>query len=240
MPFARRRPWLIAAVALLSATGVWLGHTLEYVRVWGTSGLERELVGSVHLYMVPAGLALILLLGAGWAAIRRVHARLGERAARAGALLAGPWRSAEPAAQAGDARGRSERPALAIFLMLGTALAVLQVALYLVQENTEATLAHLPAPGLAAISGVHWAAPLLQAVTAFSLAAVATCAWALVRRHAERVENAEQVVRRVLAVVAARRARSIAVPAAPRRLEPLTKLLGSSIWCRPPPLALIP
>jgi hypothetical protein len=62
MPRCRTWRWLVPGVALLAVVGVWLSHTLEYVRVWGWSGLNQELTGSVHVYMVPVGLALVLLM----------------------------------------------------------------------------------------------------------------------------------------------------------------------------------
>lgn len=235
----RRRLWLLAAIALLSAVGVWLGHTLEYIRVWGTGGLEQEISGSVHLYMVPVGLGLTVLLAAAAAILGRLHAGLGERATRASALLARPWRALAPPAQTPDGAARVQRSPLAVFVALGTTLAALQLGLYLFQENAETAVAGVPVPGLSAVSGVHWAAPLIQVGVGLALAAVATAIWALLRRETEEVERVERAVRRVLAVLAARRGRSVATPlSAPRQVHRLPELLGSSIWCRPPPLSL--
>jgi hypothetical protein len=235
----RRRLWLLVAIALLSAVGVWLGHTLEYIRVWGTGGLEQEISGSVHLYMVPAGLGLTVLLAAAAATLGRLRAGLGERAARASALLARPWHALVPPAARSEEKPRPHRSALAVFATLGTTLATVQVGLYLFQENAETALAGVPVPGLSAVSGVHWAAPLIQVGVGLALAAVATAVWVLLRRDAEAVERVERAVRRVLAVLAARRGRSVTTPlTAPRRVYPLPELLGSSIWCRPPPLSL--
>ena len=46
---------------LLALLGLWLGHTIEYARVWGFQGIQGELSGSMHGYMVP--FAAILAAG---------------------------------------------------------------------------------------------------------------------------------------------------------------------------------
>ena len=80
-------------IALLACVGVWLSHTLEYIRVWGWSGLNQELTGSVHLYMVPVGLALVLVVAAVGAGLVRLHRLLARRApARLGPPRRGIWR----------------------------------------------------------------------------------------------------------------------------------------------------
>jgi hypothetical protein len=47
---------------MLALVGLWLGHTLEYVRVWGWRGLSAELFGSPHAYMLPLAAVLAVQL----------------------------------------------------------------------------------------------------------------------------------------------------------------------------------
>lgn len=242
MPRGRSWRWLVPGVALLALVGVWLGHTLEYLRVWGTSGLDREITSSTHLYMVPAGLGLTLLVAVAAAAVARLRRRLAQRLENASGLLARAWRGASvPAVGAADPSRPSMPPSRRrVFLALGLALAFLQVGLYLVQENVETALSGAPAPGLSAVTGVHWAAPLIHVGLALVLAALTVAAWSKLRRREAIVERVERVVRAVLAALAARRLRPLLAPPAPLRHHGAPALLGTSIWCRPPPRPLIP
>ncbi len=228
--------WLVPGVALLACIGVWFSHTLEYVRVWGWSGVEQELTGSVHLYMVPVGVALVLLVATAGAALARLHRLLSRRAARASGLLAGVWR-ARPDADAHTARARRDTTLSSgrLVLLLGAALATLQVGLYVIQENVESAVNGGPAPGLSVISGVHWAAPLIHAAVGLALAGISVGLWSLFRRRQVAVERLELAVLAVLAAVAARRHRPLLAPYAPLRVHGAPAYLGASIWCRPPP-----
>src|SRR5207244_1095881 len=49
-----------ASLLLAILVGTWLGHALEYVRVWGTGGFEGVVSRSLHAYMGPVGLVLLL------------------------------------------------------------------------------------------------------------------------------------------------------------------------------------
>ena len=155
-------------VALLVLGGLWIGHTLEYVRVWGTPGLETELAGSVHAYMVP--FALLLILAAAFASGRwwRVWMRLGVRLDDGQRALAALLRGKQDPS---GMRVPSERlPSLpARVITAWPALALAQIIFYVIQENVEAALAGVPAPGLGAITGVHAYAPLVQAAVALLL-----------------------------------------------------------------------
>lgn len=241
MPRGRTWRWLLPGVALLAFVGVWLSHTLEYVRVWGWSGLDQELTGSVHLYMVPVGVVLVLLVAVAGAALARLHRHLTRRVEHASGLLARVWRGRVEAHQGPAARGFAAAPSLGrIVLILGAALAALQVGLYLIQENLESAVAGVPTPGLSAITGVHWAAPIIQLAVGFVLAAVAVALWSLLRRREVVVQRIERTVHGVLIALAARRVRPSLPPAAPLRHHGAPAFLGASIWCRPPPPALIP
>lgn len=241
MPRGRTWRWLVPGVALLACAGVWLGHTLEYVRAWGWSGLDRELAGSVHLYMVPVGVALVLLMAIAGLALARLHRLLTRRVELASGLLARVWRGRVELAQPSPTAAHGERLSLRrTFLLLGTSLALLQVGLYFIQENAESALAGIPAPGLSAISGVHWPAPLIQAAVGFLVAAVVVALWSLVRRREAVAERIERVLRGVLAALVALRVRPLPPQSGPLRHHGAPSFLGASIWCRPPPLALIP
>jgi hypothetical protein len=236
MPRGRTWRWLVPGVALLACVGVWLGHTLEYVRVWGWSGLDRELTGSTHLYMVPLGLGLTLLLAFAAGGLAKLHRRLARRVQGASALLTRAWRDRTVAAGRPATRDRGAAPSWRrVTLALGAALAVLQVGLYLIQENVETAVVGVPAPGASAVSGVHWAAPLIQLAVGFALAAVTVTLWWLLRRREAVVERIERAVDGLLAALAARRFRAVLPPSVPVGHHGAPALLGASIWCRPPP-----
>src|SRR5579864_9522832 len=60
---------------------------------------------------------------------------------------------------------------LAVLAVVGAA----QICLYLIQENVEAIAAGAPVPGLGAVTGAHWTAPLVH----LAVASVLTLAWFL-------------------------------------------------------------
>lgn len=221
----RPGPWVV----LLALAGLWLGHTLEDIRVRGTTGLGLELAEPT--YMLPMG-ALLAVLGAiAGARVWWLWVGLSRRLDGARDRLRALWRNHDihplPRAIPGD------RPSLTGgTLSLGAPLAVLQIALYVVQENLEALLDGGRAPGLGAITGVHWAAPAVQALVAVALAAVATL---IVRRLSQR----RDAVRRVEALVTswARRLRASApsVEAPDSAVRSPFAIHGSVLWCRPPP-----
>ena len=241
MPRGRSWRWLVPSVALLACVGVWLSHTLEYVRVWGWSGLDQELTGSVHLYMVPVGVVLVLLVAAAGAALARLHRHLTRRVEHASGLLALVWRGRMEADQRPATPGRGQRPSsVRVIFTLGAALGALQVGLYLIQENLESAVAGAPTPGLSVITGVHWAAPLIHVGVGFMLATLSAALWSLLRRREAAVERIERAVHGVIAALAARRVRPLLPPFATPRHHGAPAFLGASIWCRPPPPALIP
>ena len=170
------------AIALLAILGVWLGHTLEYIRVWGGAGLDRELTGSVHLYMVPVGLGLALLVAGAGVAVARLHRILTRRAEQARPCSPAPG----PPPRVTCAQRPSPRRRLvagAASLVLGAAVALLQMALYVVQENVESVAERWPRSRPGRHHGVHWAAPLIHVAVGFTLAAVSVVLWSLLRRR---------------------------------------------------------
>jgi hypothetical protein len=215
--------------ALLALSGLWIGHTLEYVRVWGTQGLLTELFGSVHMYMLP----MAAVLG-GLAALCSYHAyrlwlRLGRRLDGA--------RTSLRAALTGDEAPR-RRPvhrlpsAPARILLAWPVLTAAQVGLYLVQENIEAIRAGLVAPGFGAVTGVHALAPLVHALVALALLLLVAAARALLRRRVAELHRVEAALQRILA-----RLRRDATPRTGRiPSAPPLQLVASHRWRRPPPV----
>jgi hypothetical protein len=166
---------------LTALVGTWLGHGFEYVRAAGISGLGDGLSGPLHGYMIPAGVVLLtaaVVIGFGFhATLRDYQARIRD----VGKQLALAMRGSRPsprtfAAHAGGAAlsGRA----------LWACLTASQITLYALQENVEAASAGASAPGLGAITGQHWAAPLIQAAVAAVLALTTVALRRLVRRHA--------------------------------------------------------
>ena len=214
---------------LLPFVGVWLGHSAEYWRVHGVDGLSSGVVGSVHGYMLAAGALLSLL--AAVAGVRGLQAwqTLGRRlrAARDAVASAGRGR---PVAAAPPERGGASLGSGSLLCWL----APVQVALYVVQENVEAWRAGAPAPGMTAVTGLHWAAPLVHvAVAAWLAIAVVVIHRVLGRRRS--AVAAWQRLARVL-VTALRRAESALLPRFAAIPSPLDRW-QVQLFRRPPPAA---
>ncbi len=217
---------------LLALIGLFLGHTLEYLRVWGPTGIVESITNPVHAYMLPVA-GVLLALGAVFAlrlarAWQALNARLDGAAAGVRRVLRG--RNADVSV-APTALSTSGTRLVAIWLPLATA----QTALYLVQENIEAVARSQPAPGLGAITGIHWAAPFVHLYVSLLLACVVRICEILFRRREIAVERVEALLR-----VIARRRRA-AAPSSRRpaalAVSPLDRL-GRHLWRRPPPLLL--
>ncbi|MHB8463281.1 MAG: hypothetical protein ACYDH6_04570 [Acidimicrobiales bacterium] len=216
----RRRPGRVevgaTGVALTAVVGAWLSHTIEYARLSDV----RRAFGSVHVYMGPVGVVLVV------AALLGVHStlRLARRLERRLAALRRHARGSESGDEplAGAARSFSA-PALLLTVW------ATQCGLYLLQENLEAGFAHQRAPGLAALGGVHALAPLVHLVAALGLVAVL---WAVRRevthlaRAVQRAEARLQFVRRPKAEFRSRRS--------VRAWTPIDRW-GTQLWSRPPP-----
>jgi hypothetical protein len=196
--------WAVIAVA---AAGAWIGHAVEYLRVFGRAGFGTTAARSAHAYMGPLGLALLAIaVGGAYASIlaRRRLERLLVLPAEARPSLAFPW-------------------------LLWTVW-LLQLALYVVQENAEARAIGVNLHGWQAVTGVHQWAPLVQLCVAATGTAVL---WTL-RRPVTRLARA---VRAAVAAFHARR------PATAVRNPQLSSVWSAEArwgvlrWCRPPPLA---
>ncbi|HEX3605152.1 MAG TPA: hypothetical protein VH134_04465 [Candidatus Dormibacteraeota bacterium] len=215
-----------AGAVLLVFTGAWLGHTLEYLRLTGASGLGRATVGLPHLYMLPLGALLTLLLADGGRRWWRRWADLGARLEHARAALRQAMRGRRTTAP-----GPVVLPRLPVRLLWGP-LAVAQLLLYLLQENVEALAAGRPAPGLGAITGIHWAAPLIHAAVALGLAALVALAGRRLWHRAERVLRCERLAAHLGRLRGARSRQQ--GDAAAWRPSPLQRF-GAQLWSRPPP-----
>ncbi len=219
-----------AGAAFTTLAGVWIGHTAEYLRVRGASGLHEELAASVHLYMLPLGVLLALLGAAcglrawtGWCS-------LGRRMASTRAALVAAWRGHSPHRPPSRGAGAYPRPGL---LAVWAPLTVLQLAVYLLQENLETVAAGDPAPGLAPVTGVHALAPMVHAGVALVLAA----ALVVLTRVLARRQRAVVVIERLLRVLTARRRHSVQPRRRPLWVPSPRDLLGRQVLRRPPPMS---
>jgi hypothetical protein len=216
---------LVVSLALI---GAWLGHTLEYLRVSGTAGLQSELTGSIHAYMLPAGiglgLAAVLVMAAAVHAYQSLGRRLRASRSRLLAVLTthAGVEAAPPPQTAWSVPGLAQL----WFLVLST-----QLGIYLVQERTEALRVGINRPWLEAVRGVHWAAPLVHAAVALLLTGAALIALRLITRRRRVVERSERLL---AALVARFRRRPDGWPL-PRREVVRLRLRGTHLWSRPPP-----
>lgn len=224
----RRLRLAASGVVLLALVGVWLGHTAEYARVSGLGRLGEVMAGSLHAYMLPVGLLLAVLASAGAVHGLRLWLGLGRQL--------GGLRMAVSRALRGQVRpgaAPAVRPAGAPLRIAAwwLPLTVLQIGLYLFQENVEAAVAGAPAPGMGAITGVHALAPLVHAGVALVLCAAVALGMRLLRRRAVAVERAAALLRVLLDRLGSMRAdRPRIAAAAPVPLDRFGRL-----WCRPPP-----
>lgn len=212
---------------LLALGGVWIGHTAEYLRVWGAQGLREELVGSVHAYMLPA--AVLLAVAAALAALRmrRRLYTISLRIERARSALESAWRRPVHVTSPAPEPSRVSS-ATAVWLTLSVA----QIVLYVLQEAVEAAIAGRPADLWSSVSGIHWTAPLIQAVVALLLTLLVTASGALLRRRDRRARGLERLV----GAIVARRLRSLHIrrPRPALLAAPATRF-GLVLWGRPPP-----
>jgi hypothetical protein len=230
---ARRQTRVAASGGvLLALLGLLIGHTVEYLRVWGPAGIVASMTNPVHAYMLPVAGALVVL-GAVFAfRLARAWQALNDRLDRAAAGVRRIWRGrADDVAGARAPRSTPGTRLAAIWLPLAAA----QIALYLVQENLEAVARSQPAPGLGAISGIHWAAPFVHIYVSLLLACVVRICQVLFHRREVAVERVEALLR---AIARRRRTTPVVVIRPVARAVPPLDRLGRHLWRRPPPLIL--
>jgi hypothetical protein len=228
----RRTRVAASSGVLLALIGLFISHTLEYLRVWGPQGVVDSMTNPVHVYMLPVAGVLIVLSAVFAFRLARAWQLLTLRLDRAAVSVRRLWRG-RPSEVAESPRPESSPGTrlAAIWLPLTAA----QTVLYLVQENIEAVARSQPAPGLGAITGIHWAAPLVHLYVSLLLACLVRICQVLFHRR-------EMVVERVEALVRAMVRRRRRVPASIRRpaietMAPIDRL-GDHLWRRPPPLLL--
>ncbi len=216
---------------LLAFVGLFIGHTLEYLRVWGAAGVVASMTNPVHAYMLPVGAVLVLLSALFALRLARAWRMLNHRLDRAAAGMRRIWRGGAEVATEPKHRSTAGTRLLAIWLPLAAA----QIVLYLVQENVEAVASSQPAPGLGAITGIHWAAPLVHLYVALLLACIVRICQVLFHRREVVVERVEALLRAMV-----RRRHGVApriTHVFTRSVSPLERV-GSHLWRRPPPLLL--
>jgi hypothetical protein len=216
---------------LLALVGLFIGHTLEYLRVWGAAGVIASMTNPVHAYMLPVGAILIVLSAVFALRLARAWRKLNARLDTAAASLRRIWRGRSEDAVESRPRSTPGSRLVAIWLPLAAA----QIALYLVQENVEAVASSRPAPGLGAITGIHWAAPFVHLYVALLLACVVRICQVVLHRREVVVERVEALLRAIV-----RRRTTVAPrvsPALARSVSPLERV-GRHLWRRPPPLLL--
>lgn len=224
---------LAPGVILLALLGCWLTHTVEYARLGGSGQLSAAAFSSVHVYMVPVG--GLLALGAAVLGVRCWQAwwMLGRRLEQTRRALGDALRNRRTR-RPRPSPGRSPSEG-AQLLALWLPLTLLQIGLYLLQENGEALVTGRALPGLGAVLGVHSAVLLVHVLVAWALA------WGvLLVLH--RLGDRRELVgacERLLLTLLRRLGRAAAVPHSTRVLvaSPIDRV-GRGIWCRPPPSLL--
>jgi len=233
-PASPRRIRLAASGGvLLALAGVWLGHSVEYARVDGLDGLGAVMLHSLHVYMLPVGLLLALAAAAGAVRGVRLWVQLGRQLSALREALAGTLRGRRGAPAPAATLGPRPLPGASVFAWWPL-LTLLQIGLYLFQENLEAAAAGAPAPGMGAITGVHALAPLVHAGVALLLCAAVALASRLLHRRAAAVERVAALLRHLLDRLGSMRPQTPGAAAAiPAPLDRFGRL-----WCRPPPAPL--
>ncbi len=220
-----------SGAVLLAFVGVFIGHTLEYLRVWGPAGVVASMTNPVHAYMLPVA-GVLVVFGAVFALrLARAWRGLNQRLDSAVAGMRSIWRGRSDAAVAAQSSSTPGTRLIAIWLPLAAA----QIALYVVQENVEAIASSRPAPGLGAISGIHWAAPLVHLYVALLLACAVRISQVLFHRREVAVERVEALLSAMV-----RRRQTVAPrigQAFARTATPLERV-GRHLWRRPPPQLL--
>ena len=238
----RWRTVLAGAVVLAVLCSTWMAHAVEYLRVHPEVGLTTAVTGPVHGYLVGVGACLTLLAALGGAALWRLWERMGRRidalAGAARALFRGRPGRLDVEALAGSRMrraGAAPTPGAswaARLVSLWLLLTAVQLLLYIAQENIEASRVHAPMPGLGAVFGVHWVAPLIHLDVAFLVASVLVL---IARRLSSRSARIDHLVALVIALFAAFEApMSDPAPASTVARGSLRWLRGP-LWRRPPP-----
>jgi hypothetical protein len=224
---SRWGPSAIGPLGLLVAAlvGTWVGHELEYLRVWGSAQFPNAMVKTAHAYFGPVGAVLLILGVLAVQASLRLARRLERRVARLHST------GLDAATELDSAR---VPPGWTLsFPALVAILWTLQLVLYVTQENLEAHAFHLPAPGLGAVTGIHAWAPVVHLGVAFGMACVVWVARRRVTVLVAEVRFAEAM----LALRGPRRLRLVVRRRLVRAWTPKQRW-GVVLWARPPPRSI--
>jgi hypothetical protein len=182
----------------------------------------HSLADPVHVYFIPIGLALLAAAVTAGTLAARAWSALGRRLETARLALRGQARPTTDAPLDGVAV-----PSVA---WLWLVLTVLQLGVWIVQENVEQGAAGLSMPGLRVLGGVHLLAPVVHAVIALGLASSVAALHRRFSRRTDQVRAHERLLarRRYVGV-------SLPLPQPVRSSTPLERW-GAQRWQRPPPL----
>jgi hypothetical protein len=216
---------------LLALTGVWIGHVVEHTRVDGLAHLTHGLTHSVHVYMLPFGAALAVLVACAAAAWRRMKVALAHRLEQARDGLAHGLRAGRTGRRARPHAPSEVPSARARWLALSATLCGAQLVLYAVQEGIENAVAGEGYSVLHAFAGAHGTAALIQVGVACALAAIVVACKRRVVELARRIEAVERLAHWLT------RARVTPVPVRAGTMRSFTPLerMGLRRLQRPPP-----
>jgi hypothetical protein len=219
--------WLLVVL-----TATWIGHSIEYVRVYGSRGVWTQLAGSAHLYMGPLGVVLTGLVVVGAARWRGRGRELHRRLATGQTRL----RTGRPGPDALLVTAPTPppvRPSGFIGDWLG--LLAGQLVVYTVQENVEGLSVRGRAPGVGVLTGVHWAAPLIHA----GIALAVTVALVTLQRHRSRLLASVRVIERLVGRLWAIRPPQPALSECSSVFVAPHRRWGRQRWQRPPPVSIV-
>jgi hypothetical protein len=225
-----KRSFRAPGFVLVALFGTWLGHTLVWSVTGGASpGLAA--VHSVHNYLRPVGIVLVALAivssWAEWCLVRRLEAtavalrRRLKRAWRSGSEPSGLRRAPAPLPAGPPSLGG-----------LWASLALVQLCVYLVQENLEALSAHVAAPGIAVLTRQYGTPAAVHVTIALALA---VAVWLVLGRVAEGCEAVARASRLFHALTGRRIAVPVWFPAPTPTATPAERF-GLTALPRPPPL----
>jgi hypothetical protein len=231
-----RRRLAVTTVVVTALIGEWLGHGVSYYLAAGTDGLRAGLSGGVHGYMLP--LVAVLLIGAllGAAVWARAWLALGRRLDASAAALASLRRGEQRPVVPARAGTEPSPPTLgARVAALSGMLTVIQLVLYLAQENIEVAGHGAPLPGLSVLVDRYAAAAWIQATLAVMFGALLVAATAVLRRR-ERIAAVRERTVRILSGLRIRTPAPVHPVAAV--VTALQLRFRSTLWQRPPPRPL--